>query len=42
MSSIESGINAGRIIFKEVWIDEALDEFINNLALYQYEWDDKL
>ena len=42
MSSIESGIDAGRLLFKNIWIDSSLDEFINNLSLYQYEWDDKL
>jgi len=42
MSSIESGIDAGRLLFKNIWIDSALEEFINNLSLYQYEWDDKL
>ena len=30
------------MIFKNLWINEELDEFINNLSLYQYEWDDKL
>lgn len=42
MNSIESGIDAGRLIFDKVWIEEALEDFINNLSLYQYEWDDKL
>lgn len=42
MSSIESWIDAGRLLFKNVWIDAKLEEFINNLSLYQYEWDDKL
>lgn len=42
MNSIESGIDAGRIIFDKVWIEESLEDFINNLSLYQYEWDDKL
>ena len=42
MNSLESGIDAGRLIFKNLWIEEWLDEFINNLSLYQYEWDDKL
>lgn len=42
MNSIESGIDAGRLIFDKVWIEESLEEFINNLSLYQYEWDDKL
>jgi hypothetical protein len=42
MNSIESGIDAGRLIFEKVWIEESLEDFINNLSLYQYEWDDKL
>ena len=42
MSTIESGIDAGRLLFKNIWIDSNLEEFINNLSLYQYEWDDKL
>ena len=42
ISTIESGISAGRLIFKYLWINEELEEFINNLSLYQYEWDDKL
>mgnify|MGYP000889899368 FL=1 len=42
MSTIESGIDAGRLLFKNIWIDSSLEEFINNLSLYQYEWDDKL
>ena len=42
MNSIESGIDAGRLIFDKVWIEESLEDFINNLSLYQYEWDDKL
>ena len=42
MSTIESGIDAWRLLFKNIWIDSSLEEFINNLSLYQYEWDDKL
>ena len=42
INSIESGIDAGRLIFDKVWIEESLEDFINNLSLYQYEWDDKL
>ena len=42
MSYIESGIDAGRLLFKNIWIDSSLEEFINNLSLYQYEWDDNL
>lgn len=41
MNTIEHGISAGRLIFKHVWIDEALEEFINNLSLYKYEEDEK-
>lgn len=41
-NSIESGIDAWRMIFKKLWINEELTDFINNLSLYQYEWDDKL
>jgi len=42
MNTIESGINATRMIFKYLWIDESLDEYLNNLSLYQYEMDEKL
>lgn len=42
MSSLESGIDAGRLIFKNLWIESKLEDFINNLSLYQYEFDDKL
>lgn len=42
MSTIESWIDAWRLLFKNIWIDSSLEEFINNLSLYQYEWDDKL
>ena len=42
MNTIESGINATRLIFKNLWIEEWLDEFINNISLYQYELDEKL
>lgn len=42
MNTIESGINATRMIFKYLWIDESLDEFLNNVSLYQYEMDEKL
>jgi len=40
MNSIESWINAWRLIFKNVRINEELEEFINDLSLYKYEWDD--
>ena len=42
MNTIESGINATRMIFKYLWIEESLDEYLNNLSLYQYEMDEKL
>lgn len=41
-NTIESGISAWRLIFKYLYIDSGLDEFLNNLSLYQYEWDEKL
>lgn len=40
MNTIESWINAWRLIFKNVWINEELEEFINDISLYQYEYDD--
>ena len=40
MNTIESGINAGRIIFKNLYINEELEDFLNDLSLYQYEYDD--
>ena len=42
INTIESGISAGRLIFKYLYIEEGLDEFLNNISLYQYEWDEKL
>lgn len=42
MSTIESWISAWRLIFKYLYIEEWLDEFLNNISLYQYEWDEKL
>lgn len=41
LSSIESWINAWRLIFKNVWIEEWLEDFQNDLSLYQYEYDEK-
>ena len=41
INSIESWINAWRLIFKKVWINEDLEDFINDLSLYQYEYDEK-
>ena len=40
MNTIESGINAGRLIFKNLYINEELEDFINDLSLYQYEYDE--
>lgn len=40
--SIESWINAWRMIFKTLWINEDLIDFLNDLSLYQYEYDDKI
>jgi len=42
MNTIESWISAWRLIFKYLYIDDKLEDFINNLSLYQYEYDDKL
>ncbi len=42
INTIESGISAWRMMFKNLWINEELEEFINNLSLYQYEFDEKL
>ena len=39
-NTIESGINAGRLIFKHLYINEELEDFINDLSLYQYEYDE--
>jgi len=41
LSSIESWINAWRLIFKHIWIEEWLEDFQNDLSLYQYEYDEK-
>tara|TARA_R110000772_G_scaffold267284_1_gene390948 strand:- start:10 stop:270 length:261 start_codon:yes stop_codon:yes gene_type:complete len=41
MSTIESGINACRLIFKHLYFDEDLEEFLNDISLYQYEYDEK-
>jgi len=40
-NTIESWISAWRLIFKYLYINADLDEFLNNLSLYQYEYDDK-
>lgn len=40
--SIEDGINASRLRFNTLWIDEEKNaEFIHCLSLYRKEWDDK-
>jgi len=41
MNTIESGINACRLIFKHIYFDESLEEFLNDISLYHYEYDDK-
>lgn len=41
MSTIESGINACRLIFKHLYFNEDLEEFLNDISLYQYEYDEK-
>ncbi len=41
-NTIESWIEAWRFVFKYLWIEEELEEFVNNLSLYQYEYDEKL
>ena len=41
-NTIESGINAGRLIFKNLWVNEDLDDFLNDLSLYRYEYNEKL
>ena len=41
ISSIESWINAWRLIFKNIWIEKSLEELQNDLSLYQYEYDEK-
>jgi hypothetical protein len=40
MNSIESWINAWRLIFKNIFINDELEDLINDLSLYQYEWDE--
>ena len=40
--SIEDGINAGRIVLNQLWIDEKkCEKFIDALSQYRQEWDDK-
>jgi len=40
--SIEDGINAARLRFSTLWIDEENNqEFIHCILLYRKEWDDK-
>ena len=42
ITSIETWINAWRYIFKYLYIEESLEELLNDLSLYQYEYDDKI
>lgn len=42
INSIESWIDAWRMIFPKLWFDSSLNDFINNLSLYHYEFDEKL
>jgi len=39
---IIEGINAVRSIFNRLWIHEGLEEMINALSQYRYDWDDRL
>lgn len=40
--NINDGINAGRIIFDQLWVDkEKCDDFIQAIAQYRQEWDEK-
>lgn len=41
MNTIESWITACRLIFKNLYIDEDLEDFLNDISLYQYEYDEK-
>ena len=40
--SIEEGIDAVRMKFSLLWIDKSLDKFLDAIAAYRYEQDDKL
>lgn len=40
--NVEDGIQAVRIIFPRIWIDERLeDTFVDTISLYRKEWDEK-
>ena len=41
MNTIESWITACRLIFKNIYFEESLEEFLNDISLYQYEYDEK-
>lgn len=38
---VEDGINATRLMFPRLWIDEKLTYFIDAISQYRKEWDDK-
>lgn len=38
---VQDGINAVRMIFSKLWIDEKQEEFIDAIEHYQEEWDEK-
>ena len=40
--SVEDGINAGRMLFKQLWVDEKkCAQFLDAITQYRQEWDDK-
>ena len=40
--NIVEGINAGRLMFQELWIDEVkCAEFVDAISQYRQEWDEK-
>jgi len=40
--SIEDGINAGRMIFQQLWVDDKkCEQFLDAISQYRQEWDDK-
>lgn len=38
---IDDGINAARLAFRRLWIDEKCAQWIDYIGQYHYEWDDK-
>jgi hypothetical protein len=40
MNTIESWITSCRLIFKSLYFDEWLEDFLNDISLYQYEYDE--